>query len=141
MRARITAMGKAGEQAACRPRLCPGLCVPSWPSPGRSLLRRAGSRAVPWRHQGTGSARPVWLPSKQTMASTARRSGPWSPLLLRLPALLGMLLPQVRNGRMRSFADRVLGAGGGGAAEPQGAPHPPPGAGSPQFGPWPEKTP
>uniref|UniRef100_A0A8D1JET1 Serine/threonine-protein kinase/endoribonuclease IRE2 n=1 Tax=Sus scrofa TaxID=9823 RepID=A0A8D1JET1_PIG len=97
MRAHITAMGKAGEQAACRPRLCPGLCVPSWPSPGRSLLRRAGSRAVPWRHQGTGSARPVWLPSKQTMASTARRSGPWSPLLLRLPALLGMLLPQVQT--------------------------------------------
>uniref|UniRef100_A0A8C3YCS9 Serine/threonine-protein kinase/endoribonuclease IRE2 n=1 Tax=Catagonus wagneri TaxID=51154 RepID=A0A8C3YCS9_9CETA len=37
------------------------------------------------------------------MARTARGSRPWSPLLLRLTALLGTLLPQVQNSRPESL--------------------------------------
>lgn len=129
--------GKGREGGEQPLRLRPGPEHPAGPAWGGVSSGRAG-REVPRRHRGTGPA--VRPPSTQAMASAARGSGPWPPLLLQLAALLGTLRPQVRSGRPRSLQARVGGAGVRGCGGATGGASPSPGSGWPQVSPWPEKT-
>lgn len=134
----MSAMGRAGEGGEQPLRLRPGPERPAGPAWGGVSSGRAG-RAVPRRHRGTGPA--VRPPSARAMASAARGSGPWPPLLLQLAALLGTLRPQVRSGRPRSLQARVGGAGVQGCGGATGGASPSPGSGWPQVSPCRRKPP
>lgn len=130
--------GKGGERAELRTEVAPRPLRAQLAQPGAESLPAGREPCGPLVAPGTRTA--VWTPSMRAMASAARGSGPWSPFLLQLAALLGTLGPQVRSGRTRSLqgrgrGPRRLGRGGTTAGASSS-----PGSGSPQGGPWPEKN-
>lgn len=92
----------ARKGGAAETGVAPKLCAPTWPSPGRSLLRERDPR---------GTEGPVHRAAAQgAMADAGWGPWPWPPrgLLLQVAALLGTLGPQVRElRRTRSLRSRV----------------------------------
>ncbi|XP_063082735.1 serine/threonine-protein kinase/endoribonuclease IRE2 isoform X3 [Cavia porcellus] len=87
----------ARKGGAAETGVAPKLCAPTWPSPGRSLLRERDPR---------GTEGPVHRAAAQgAMADAGWGPWPWPPrgLLLQVAALLGTLGPQVQTFKPESL--------------------------------------